>query len=200
MKRTHLVRCGCALLAAWLVAACKLPGAADPPPTELRIGLLTTLSGTAADVVGKSTLEGAQLAVKRANDAGGVSVGGHKEHVVLLVQDDQDQVEAAIDGARKLITQQGVAAIVGPQFSRNAIPVAGVAEDAHVPMISPASTRPRDDSQQALCLSRGVHRSVSGAGAGSVRPRRAACSDRRRRLRRRQRLQQGAGRNLSRCV
>jgi branched-chain amino acid transport system substrate-binding protein len=138
----QLVRCGCALLTVWLFAACKLPGAADPQPTELRIGLLTTLSGTAADVVGKSTLEGAQLAVKRANDAGGASVGGHREHVVLLVQDDQDQVEAAIDGARKLITQQGVAAIVGPQFSRNAIPVAGVAEDAHVPMISPASTRP----------------------------------------------------------
>jgi branched-chain amino acid transport system substrate-binding protein len=127
---------------AWLLVAGCVPTPAAEQPAELRLGLLATLSGTAAETVGKSTLEGAQLAVKRANDAGGVSIGGRRQRVALLVEDDQDRTEAAIDAARKLITQQGVAALVGPQFSRNAIPVAGVAESAHVPMISPASTRP----------------------------------------------------------
>jgi branched-chain amino acid transport system substrate-binding protein len=122
--------------------ACTL---APPPaerPAEFRIGLLATLSGAAAETAGKSTVEGAQLAIKNANDSGGVSVGGRRERVALIVEDDQDRSEAAIDAARKLISQEGIAVIIGPQFSRNAIPVAGVAENARVPMISPASTRP----------------------------------------------------------
>src|SRR5690242_17652654 len=128
-------------VAAAFIAACALPGA-SPQSAEIHMCLLATLSGSAADVVGKSTVEGAQLAVKLVNDAGGVSVAGRKQRVVLSVEDDQDRVDAAIDAARKLITQQGVAVIVGPQFSRNAIPVAGVAESSRIPMISPASTRP----------------------------------------------------------
>jgi len=130
------------LVLAWLVAACVPAAPAEQPTGELRIGVLATLSGTAADVVGRSTVEGAQLAAKRANDAGGVNVGGRKQRVVLVIEDDQDRAEAAIDAARKLITQQSVVALVGPQFSRNAIPVAGVAESSHIPMVSPASTRP----------------------------------------------------------
>jgi branched-chain amino acid transport system substrate-binding protein len=130
------------VVAVWLLAACTWGAAPEQPPGDLRIGLLATLSGSAADIVGRSTVEGAQLAAKRVNDSGGVNIGGRKIRVVLVVEDDQDRAEAAIDAARKLITQQGVAAIVGPQFSRNAIPVAGVAESARVPMISPASTRP----------------------------------------------------------
>lgn len=125
-----------------LLSACALPVGPVQQPGELRIGLLATLSGSAAEIVGRSTVEGAQLAAKRVNDAGGVNIGGRKQRVALVVEDDQDRVEAAIDAARKLITQQGVAALVGPQFSRNAIPVAGVAETSRVPMISPASTRP----------------------------------------------------------
>ena len=130
------------VVAAWLLTACTWGAAPEQPPGELRIGLLATLSGSAADIVGRSTVEGAQLAAKRVNDSGGVNIGGRKIRVALVVEDDQDRAEAAIDAARKLITQQGVAAIVGPQFSRNAIPVAGVAESSRVPMISPASTRP----------------------------------------------------------
>ena len=125
-----------------LLAGCVPSPLAEQQPAEVRVGLLATLSGTAAETAGKSTVEGAQLAVKRANDAGGVNVGGRKQRVSLLVEDDQDRTEAAIDAARKLITQHSVAAIIGPQFSRNAIPVSGVAESARVPMISPASTRP----------------------------------------------------------
>ena len=53
---------------------------------------------------------------------------GHPEKVVLA--------------ARKLINQENVVAIVGPQFSRDAIPVAEVAEATEIPMISPMSTNP----------------------------------------------------------
>src|SRR5919205_409772 len=98
--------------AVWLVGlllvACGRLAVPDQQPAELRVGLLATLSGTAAETAGKSTVEGAQLAVKRANDAGGIAVGGRRQHVTLIVEDDQDAAEAAIDAARKLITQQSV--------------------------------------------------------------------------------------------
>jgi branched-chain amino acid transport system substrate-binding protein len=136
------VKSALTMLLVALLAACAPVAPPDQQTSEIRIGLLATLSGSSAETAGKSTVEGAQLAVKRANDAGGVSVGGSKQRVTLVVEDDQDRAEAAIDAARKLISQQSVSAIVGPQFSRNAIPVAGVAESARVPMISPASTRP----------------------------------------------------------
>jgi branched-chain amino acid transport system substrate-binding protein len=44
--------------------------------------------------------------------------------------------------AEKLINQENVVALVGPQASRNAIPVSNVAENAQIPMISPWSTNP----------------------------------------------------------
>ena len=48
-----------------------------------------------------------------------------------------------MSAAQRLINQAGVVALVGPQASRNAIPVAEVAEGAKVPMISPWSTNPQ---------------------------------------------------------
>jgi branched-chain amino acid transport system substrate-binding protein len=51
--------------------------------------------------------------------------------------------ETAVSAAHKLINQEGVAAIVGPMFSSNAIPVSEVAEAAHIPMLSPTSTNPK---------------------------------------------------------
>lgn len=48
-----------------------------------------------------------------------------------------------MSAAQKLINQDEVLAIIGPPFSSVAIPVAEVAEQAGVPMISPTSTNPQ---------------------------------------------------------
>jgi branched-chain amino acid transport system substrate-binding protein len=71
-----------------------------------------------------------------------LDVGRRKLKVMLLVEDDQDRAELAARAAQKLINQDKVAALVGPSLSRNAIPVADVAEGARIPMISPNSTNP----------------------------------------------------------
>jgi branched-chain amino acid transport system substrate-binding protein len=57
-------------------------------------------------------------------------------------RDFADRADAAATAARALINQDQVVAIVGPQFSRHAIPVSVLAEDARVPMISPMSSSP----------------------------------------------------------
>ena len=123
-----------------MVVACTLAPAT--PPVEIRIGLITTLSGDLADAFGPPTVDAAKLAIQPVNDAGGLELGGQRQKVTLVIEDDQDRAEVAAGAAQKLINQEKVVALIGPSVSRNAIPVADVAESAHMPMISPNSTNP----------------------------------------------------------
>ena len=112
------------------------------PPAEVRLGLITTLSGELAESYGSSTVDAAKLALQPINDTGGLDLGGQKFKVTLVIEDDQDRAEVATRAAQKLINQDRIVALVGPSLSRNAIPVADVSEGARIPMISPNSTNP----------------------------------------------------------
>jgi branched-chain amino acid transport system substrate-binding protein len=118
-------------------------GACQPPPAEIKIGVLAILSGSDREASGIPTVNTAQLAVKQVNDAGGLEVGGRKYKITLVIADDGNTPESAVAAAKKLINQEGVVALVGPQYSSNAIPVSEIAEAARIPMISPASTNPK---------------------------------------------------------
>lgn len=115
--------------------------ACESKPREIRIGVIAPLTGDYAEVgaLAKST---AEMAVQEVNDAGGLEIGKRKYTVVLVVEDNQSTPEGSTSAARKLINQENVVAIVGPQFSSNAIPAANVAEGAGVPIIFPISTNP----------------------------------------------------------
>jgi len=125
------------LLVLLLPASCGDEGDVE----TIKIGVIAEITGT-IPVVGQSTVNAAKLAVQEINDAGGLVVGDRQLQVELMIEDNEDKKEKAVSVAQKLINQSGVVAIVGPQASRNAIPVASVAEEAHVPMISPWSTNP----------------------------------------------------------
>jgi len=127
------------LLTTVATACTAAPAAA---PAEIRIGLITTLSGDLAESYGSSTVDAAKLALQTVNDAGGLDIGGQKQKITLHIEDDQDRAELATRAAQKLINQDRVAALIGPSLSRNAIPVADVSEGARIPMISPNSTNP----------------------------------------------------------
>jgi branched-chain amino acid transport system substrate-binding protein len=124
-----------------VVSGCA-PAPPAPPPPEIRIGLITTLSGDLAESYGASTVDAARLAIQPVNEAGGLDLGGVKQKITLVIEDDQDRAEIATRSAQKLINQDKVVALIGPSLSRNAIPVADVAESARIPMISPNSTNP----------------------------------------------------------
>lgn len=124
------------ILLVMVLTACQ-PAA----PTTIKVGLNVELTGS-IPVVGESSKNAAELAVKEINDAGGLDVGGTKYTVELLVEDNEDKAESAVAVAQKLATA-GVLAMIGPNASRNAIPASVVAESSSMPMISPWSTNPK---------------------------------------------------------
>jgi branched-chain amino acid transport system substrate-binding protein len=138
MVRVARPRASCVFALALAAAAC----AKDPPPAEIRIGLLVLLSGLPAETSGYPSIEGAELAVREANEKGGIRIDGVAHSVTLIVKEYDDRPDSATSVARALVNQSRIDALVGPQFSRHAIPVAIVAEDSEIPMVSPMSSSP----------------------------------------------------------
>jgi branched-chain amino acid transport system substrate-binding protein len=109
---------------------------------EIRLGVNAELTGS-KPAVGASCKNAAELLVAQVNQDGGLKLGDKKWRVTLFVEDNEDKAESAAAAAQKLITQNNVLAIIGPNASGNAIPAARICEDAKVIMVSPWSTNPK---------------------------------------------------------
>jgi branched-chain amino acid transport system substrate-binding protein len=108
----------------------------------IRVGAIAEMTGD-MPAVGASFKSAAELAVKEVNDAGGLQVGDKKYKVELFLEDNAGKAEQSAAGAQKLITQNDVLAIVGPNPSRYAIPAAEICEQSKVLMVAPWSTNPK---------------------------------------------------------
>ena len=113
--------------------------AAKPQPVsdEILIGEVGSLTGSEA-AFGISTRNGIELALEEANAAGGVK--GKK--VKVVVYDDQSKPEEAANATTRLVTQDKVKLLLGEVASSNSLAMAPIAQENHVPMISPSSTNP----------------------------------------------------------
>ena len=69
-------------------------------------------------------------------------MGGERYMLEFIYEDNAFKPDTAVTAAYKLIEQDEVLAIVGPDGSSQAIPAGGVAEENGVPLISPWSTNP----------------------------------------------------------
>ena len=126
----------CALALSCSVASCR-----SERQTVIKIGVNAPITGDIPKV-GEGTKYAAELWLEEVNKAGGIEVGGKKYPVALVVEDSEAKAESAVKASTKLITQDEVLAIVGPQSSKEAIPAGAVANDKQTPMISPWSTNP----------------------------------------------------------
>jgi branched-chain amino acid transport system substrate-binding protein len=126
-----------ALMVSFLLVSCG-----GEKSDTIRIGVIAELTGD-MPAVGESCKKAAEMAVKEVNDAGGLEVGGKKYKVELFVEDNAGKAEQSASAAQKLITQQKVLAIVGPNATRYAIPASEIAESSKVVLISPWSTNPK---------------------------------------------------------
>jgi branched-chain amino acid transport system substrate-binding protein len=130
------------LLLVLCVVAIMFLGACTEKSNTVRIGVNAEITGD-MPAVGESCKKAAEMAVKEVNDAGGIDVGGQKYKVDLFVEDNAGKPDQSASATQKLITQQKVHAIVGPNATRYALPASEIAESSKVVLVSPWSTNPK---------------------------------------------------------
>lgn len=104
---------------------------------SVKIGFNVPLTGFAA-ADGKSALNGAKLAVKQANQAGGIN----GKMIVLVVYDDQASPKQAVPISNKLIEKDKVVAAISGSYSGATRAAAGVFQSAEIPYISAYAVHP----------------------------------------------------------
>ncbi|MEN3941584.1 ABC transporter substrate-binding protein [Prosthecobacter sp. SYSU 5D2] len=102
------------------------------------IGEFASLTGKEA-TFGTSSHEGTLLAIKEINTAGGV-LGKQLE---LRTEDDQSKAGEPANVVNKLISKDGVVAILGEVASSRSLEAAPICQENGIPMITPASTNPK---------------------------------------------------------
>ena len=104
---------------------------------SVKIGFNVPLTGFAA-ADGKSALNGAKLAVKQANQAGGIN----GKMIELVVYDDQASPKQAVPISNKLIEKDKVVAAISGSYSGATRAAAGVFQAAEIPYISAYAVHP----------------------------------------------------------
>ena len=103
----------------------------------VKIGFNVPLTGFAA-ADGESALNGAKLAVKQANSAGGIN----GKQIELVVYDDQASPKEAVPIANRLIEKDGVKVAVSGSYSGPTRAAAGTFQAAGIPYISAYAIHP----------------------------------------------------------
>jgi len=131
-----------------LVGVCVLAGFLAFIPSgqvqaeqTIKIGINAELTGDIPKV-GEGTKFASQMWLEDVKAAGGLAVGGKKYPVELVIEDNESKAESAVKAATKMITEDGVLVMVGPQASKQAVPAGGIANNYKTPMITPWSTNP----------------------------------------------------------
>jgi branched-chain amino acid transport system substrate-binding protein len=121
-----------------------LTGCNKPPSTSgaggdiIKVGEFASMTGSEASF-GQSSHKGTALAIEDLNAAGGV-LGKKFE---LIMEDDQSQAGQPATVVRKLISRDGVVAMLGEVASSRSLEAAPICQQNQIPMISPSSTNPK---------------------------------------------------------
>ncbi|HUZ08442.1 MAG TPA: ABC transporter substrate-binding protein [Candidatus Paceibacterota bacterium] len=122
----------------YLTGCNQPPGGSAANSDVIKVGEFASLTGSEA-TFGQSSHKGTALAIADINAAGGVL--GKK--IQLLTEDDQSQAGQPATVVRKLISSDGVVAILGEVASSRSLEAAPICQENKIPMISPASTNPQ---------------------------------------------------------
>lgn len=133
MKQTHLLSL-VLLPLALAFTGCKPSGGGG----TIKVGEYASLTGKEA-TFGISSHEGTLLAIEELNKAGGL-LGKQFE---LLTEDDLSKAGEPATVVNKLISRDGVVAILGEVASSRSLEAAPICQQNKVPMISPSSTNPK---------------------------------------------------------
>ena len=120
------------VLASATAAAIARPALAA---AELKLGFTVSLTG-GTDDFGRAARNGAELAMKEYNAAGGYK--GKK--VELVIYDDETKPAKGVENAIRLISRDRVFAIVGPANSGVALAIIDIAQKQKMPLMVPLPT------------------------------------------------------------
>jgi branched-chain amino acid transport system substrate-binding protein len=123
MSASHLTRslalaAGMALLAA---------GPAAGQDNVLKVGVLGVMSGPAASW-GLVNRYSAEATAQIYNEQGGVEIDGEKYKIEIVSIDDKNDPKLAVSGAERLIHQEGINYIIGPNVDTTAVSIVPVVE------------------------------------------------------------------------
>jgi branched-chain amino acid transport system substrate-binding protein len=124
------------LLCAALAAGCNK--SSEPAAGVIKVGEFASLTGSEA-TFGQMSHRGTELAIDELNSAGGV-LG---EKLELHTEDDQSKQGESKTIAKKLISRDGVIALLGEVASSRSLEAAPVCQESQIPQISPSSTNPK---------------------------------------------------------
>jgi branched-chain amino acid transport system substrate-binding protein len=103
------------------------------PTFALKLGFLGPLTGD-VKTFGESTRNAFQMAVDENNANGG--------KITVSINDDKNDATEAVNAVNKMITQDGVKAIVGSVTSKCTIPAGDTANSNKIPLVTPTATSP----------------------------------------------------------
>jgi branched-chain amino acid transport system substrate-binding protein len=136
MKKSLSVLIVSVILAS-LLAACGQDGGKNAASDTIRIGLAAPISGTQAQY-GQAFKNGAELAAKQINDAGGID----GKRVEIVVEDDKGDPNEAVNVANKFVSDKSISAVVGHFNSSATLATAPIYNKNKIVQISPASSAP----------------------------------------------------------
>jgi len=115
---------------------------APEEPAEMvdvvKVGALYPLTGNDAGWAGDPYVKSHQMAIDEINAAGGIAcLGGAK--LELVTGDTQSSAEKGNSEMERLITQEGVVAVMGSALSGTTVPASEISEKYEVPYIVPNS-------------------------------------------------------------
>ncbi len=126
------------MLKQFLILSClAMSTAVLPAADNIKVGEVASLTGKEA-AFGQSSHKGTLLAIEELNAAGG-ALGRQFE---LLTEDNQSKAGESATAAKKLISRDKVAALLGEVASSRSREMAPIAQNMKIPMISPSSTNP----------------------------------------------------------
>ena len=134
------------LLVVCCLLAAVVPSMAKDIPDEIKIGWIGTISGSQA-IDGWNMSNAIKLVEKEIADAGGFFIDGKEVKITFIGEDTEGKNDLAVNAAAKLVTQDGVLAILGANNSGDTIAAAQITQEAGVPTISNTGTNVRVTEQ-----------------------------------------------------
>jgi branched-chain amino acid transport system substrate-binding protein len=126
------------------VAACGGGGSAGPSKADAKIvnsgaaiviGSTLSLTGSLG-VLGRPLEAGYQLQIADVNAAGGITIGGRKEQLRLVVLDNGSDPSTASSQAAELVQRDHAVALLGSATAQIVLPTAVAAEQLGVPLVT----------------------------------------------------------------